>query len=149
MNKKSLIIITCFSSIFLGTVALAQSWNSSNENRDRSYSLGNSQVQRSTINLFEADLRYPHYLRINTSSGSLMSGEVQLNNRILSNLNRRNIEIDLAPLLRRGKNIVEIYGENSSVNSSITLEFRGPQTRITQRTSGNSDINQILLINVE
>lgn len=148
MNKKSLIIITCFSSIFLGTVALAQSWNSSHENRDRSYLIGNSQVQRSTINLFEEDLRDPHYLRINTSSDSLR-GEVQLNNRILSNLNRRNIEIDLAPLLRRGKNIVEIYGENSSANSSITLEFRGPQTRITQRTSGNSDINQILLINVE
>lgn len=144
MNKKSLIILASVSSVFIGTIALAQSWNS----KERSYSVQNSQVQRSRINLLEEDLRDPHYLRINTSGGSLR-GEIKLNNRVLRNLNRRNIEIDLSPLLRKGKNIVEIYGEERSGTASVTLEFRGPYTRVTQRMSGNGDINQILVIDVE
>lgn len=107
----------------------------------------NSIKQQTTLNLKAANLNSPHILKVG-GIGLNLSGKILLDGRILQQLNHSKEQLDLAPLLTKGKNIVEIVGKYSPKSSSIQVEFLGYGASISQQTSGNGSIEHILILNI-
>jgi hypothetical protein len=103
--------------------------------------------QQTTLKLKAANLHSPHILKVG-GTGLNLSGKILLNGSIIQQLNHSKEQLDLAPLLTQGKNIVEIVGKYSPKSSSIQIEFLGYGTSISQQSCGNGSIEHILILNI-
>lgn len=108
----------------------------------------NTSIQQTTINLNKSDLVQPHWLTIN-STNSLTQLTIKINGKVVQKIPKNNARINLAPFLKKGKNIVSISSSYTSIDTSIKVEFSGINTQIGQETSGSGSLEQILAIDVE
>jgi hypothetical protein len=145
--------------IYLGSAAIAASicvllsielpvWNL-DVSTARAVSI-NQQTQETSINLSAADLRQPHILSISTSQvPTQVAGDIKLNGKLIKKLSLTPARINLAPSLKKGKNIVAVSGKYSPASTSVNVEFSGPGTQVSQQIAGNGSVKQVLTIRVE
>ncbi|MGL5874264.1 MAG: hypothetical protein ACRC2R_18165 [Xenococcaceae cyanobacterium] len=107
----------------------------------------NSTKQKTTLNLNAAKLNSPHILKVG-GIGLNLSGKIFLNGSILHHLSNSQAQIDIAPLLTKGKNIVEIIGKYYPQSFSIQVEFLGKAASVSHKSSANGSIEHILILNI-
>jgi hypothetical protein len=146
MSIKKVVIVGCCTGILATAIALGVGKG------DRSMSYAETQqMQRTTISLDAADLQEPHILKISTnSSGARFSAvKIKVDGRTISTAKKSQIEIDLSPMLGRGKHTIEIFGNYSPADSSVQIEFSGPGTQVSQQSSGNGAIAHTIVVDVQ
>jgi hypothetical protein len=117
-------------------------------NRTTSTSTSTSIQQQSTrITVDSRNLSRSHYLKVITS-GQNLTGTITVNKRQRSKLTPPETALDLAPYLTKGTNVIEIYGDYSPNNASITLQFFGAGNSVSQQSSGSGTLNHQLIIDV-
>ncbi|MGL5806977.1 MAG: hypothetical protein ACRC11_16310, partial [Xenococcaceae cyanobacterium] len=67
---------------------------------------------------------------------------------ILHHLSNSQAQIDIAPLLTKGKNIVEIIGKYYPQSFSIQVEFLVKAASVSHKSSANGSIEHILILNI-
>jgi hypothetical protein len=110
----------------------------------------NRQTQETAISLSSAELKKPLMLRVGSSQSlTRATGEIRINGRLLKKLSRTVTQIDLAPNLKLGKNLVTVSGQYSPANAAIDIEFISPNNHVSQRMAGSGTINQTLAIEIQ
>jgi hypothetical protein len=108
------------------------------------------QTQETTINLDADELKQPQTLSISSSQSlTQMTGDIKVNGRSIKKLSRNSTQINLAPSLKLGKNIVVISGRYSPTNTSVKFEFVTPNNHVSQQVAGSGYIKQVLVIKVQ
>ncbi len=111
------------------------------------------QVQSTVVSVDRTDLSQPHMLRIQGSANDapirLQRVEVKVNGKAVRSIVNNSLELNLAPRLKAGRNEVEISGTSSQPEDTISVNFIGKNTKVTQQFSGTGTIKQILVINVQ
>jgi hypothetical protein len=111
------------------------------------------QVQSTVVSVDRADLTQPHLLRVqgaaNDAPSRLRRVEVKVNGKLVRSLVNNSLELNLAPLMKAGRNEVEISGTSSQQEDTISVNFTGKNTKVTQQFSGTGTIKQILVINIQ
>jgi hypothetical protein len=111
------------------------------------------QVQSTVVSVDRADLTQPHMLRIQGSANDapirLQRVEVKVNGKAVRSIVNNSLELNLAPRLKAGRNEVEILGTSSQPEDTISVNFTGKNTKVTQQFSGSGTIKQTLIINVQ
>ncbi|NCJ08153.1 hypothetical protein GS597_16890 [Synechococcales cyanobacterium C] len=105
------------------------------------------QSQTTTVYLDASQLSRPHELRISTTGN--LGGQVKVGNTIVRYLNGRESWVNLAPYLRRGRNVVEISGSYAPAQGSISLELKAPGQNVVQQSSGNGRLRHTLILDVD
>lgn len=144
MNVKLLTLATICTATLVATVPLID------HNPVIASATGIKQsTQTTTISLSVEDLNNPHILTISAVPNSTQfSGQIELNGNRLQNLGNRGTEVNLTPVLRVGENTLKIIGNYYPANAAITVELKGQNTNVSQQTSGNGVLNQIIVIDV-
>jgi hypothetical protein len=110
------------------------------------------QVQSTTVSVDRADLTQPHVLRVQGSANDtlvrLRRVEVKANAKLVRSIVNNSLELNLAPLLKVGRNEIDISGTAPQPENTISVNFTGPNTKVSQQFSGNSTVKQTLVINV-
>jgi len=105
--------------------------------------------QQTRINLSSDSLRKPHILKVSTpTAGEQLTGQIKVDGRVVQSLKNNSTQINLSHLLSQGTHKIEILG-NYPENSSVQVEFSGPNTQVVQQTAGSGTIRQILIVDVE
>lgn len=146
VNIKHLLLLTSLASSLVATTAWSQTFMDFKNNKNN-YST-QQQVQSSTISISAATLSQPHILIVSVSRGDI-NGSIKLNGKVLHYLKSNNTSIDLSSHLSRGTNKIEIWGKYSIVNASARVELVAPQTQVTQETSNNGKLNQMIILQVQ
>jgi hypothetical protein len=111
------------------------------------------QVQSTVVSVDRADLNQPHILRIQGTANDapirLRRIEVKINGKTLRSIVNNSLELNLAPRLKTGRNEVEISGTSAQPEDTISVNFTGKNTKVTQQFSGTGTIEQTLIINVQ
>jgi hypothetical protein len=111
------------------------------------------QVQSTTVSVDRADLTQPHVLRVQGSANDalirLQRVEVKVNGKVVRSIAHNSLELNLAPLLKVGRNEIEISGTSPQPEDTISVNFTGKNTKVTQQFSGTGTIKQTLVINVQ
>jgi hypothetical protein len=111
------------------------------------------QVQSTTVSVDRADLTQPHVLRVQGSANDalirLQRVEVKVNGKVVRSIAHNSLELNLAPLLKVGRNEIEISGTSPQPEDTISVNFTGENTKVTQQFSGTGTIKQTLVINVQ
>jgi hypothetical protein len=111
------------------------------------------QVQSTVVSVDRADLTQPHILRVQGSANDapirLRRIEVKINGKALRSIVNNSLELNLAPRLKTGRNEVEILGTSAQPEDTISVNFTGKNTKVTQQFSGSDTIKQTLIINVQ
>jgi hypothetical protein len=111
------------------------------------------QVQSTVVSVDRADLNQPHILRIQGTANDapirLRRIEVKINGKAVRSISNNSLELNLAPRLKAGRNEVEISGTSSQLEDTISVNFTGKNTKVTQQFSGTGTIEQTLIINVQ
>jgi hypothetical protein len=106
-------------------------------------------TQTTTISLSIEDLNSPHILTINAVPNSTQfSGQIQLNGNRWQSLGNRGTQVNLTPVLSVGQNTLKITGNYYPADASIQVELVGKNTQVSQQTSGNGVLNQVIVIDV-
>lgn len=145
MNFKYLLLLTSLASVLAATTVYSQTLINPND-KNLNYSI-QEQVQSSTISISAATLAQPHILTVSVSKGD-MEGVIELNGKVLHYITDRDTRIDLSPHLLRGRNKLKIWGNYNTRNASVTVELTAPQTQVSQQTSNNGRLNQIIILEV-
>jgi hypothetical protein len=110
------------------------------------------QVQSTTVSIDRADLTEPHILRVrglaNNAPIRLQRVEVKMNGKLLRSLVNNSLELNLAPLMKTGRYEIEISGNSPRLDDTISVNFTGKNTNVTQQFSGTGTLKQTLVINV-
>lgn len=107
------------------------------------------QIQQSTISLSLSELKTPQILKITTPRGTTeLSGQIKLDGEAIQTIRNKGTQINLSAYLTTGRHILEISGNYSPSNSSVKVEFTGPNIQNIQETGGNGEFAQTLIINV-
>lgn len=147
MNRKRL-LLTTFSTAVLVTPLLVTAWHS--ENIKAAQAQIQQQTQTATISLAFRDLRQPHWLSVSSlSPGTKLQGRIELNGKLIQQLNSHSTKIDISSHLSKGENILKISGEYAPANTSVEVQFIGPHTQVSQRTSGDGHLQQTLIVEVQ
>ncbi|WP_310488644.1 hypothetical protein [Chamaesiphon sp. VAR_69_metabat_338] len=111
------------------------------------------QVQSTIVSIDRADLTQPHILRVQGSANEtlirLRRVEVKVNAKVVRSIVNNSLELNLAPLLKVGRNEIEISGTSPQPEDTISVNFTGNNTKVSQQFSGNSTVKQTLVINVQ
>jgi hypothetical protein len=111
------------------------------------------QVQSTTVSVNRADLTQPHVLRVQGSANDtlirLRRVEVKVNAKLVRSIVNNSLELNLAPLLKIGRNEIDISGTSPQPEDTISVNFTGMNTKVSQQFSGNSTVKQTLVINVQ
>ena len=108
-----------------------------------------AQQQETSIDINSADLNSPHILTINSDTDNLsLNAQIKLNGQLLKTLTK-STEINLSPLLKKGKNLINISGKYSPENATINVKLSGDSTQIDQQSSGSGILDQRLIIFVK
>jgi hypothetical protein len=112
-----------------------------------------SQVQSTTISVDRADLTQPHILRVQGSANDfpirMQRVVVKVNGKVVKSIANNSLELNLAPMMKVGRYRVEISGRSPRIDDTISMNFTGKNTNVTQQSSGTGTINQTLVINVQ
>ena len=110
------------------------------------------QVQSTSISLDRSDLSQPHLLRVRGSTNNtpvrMDRVEVKINGKVVKTIANNSLELNLAPMMKAGRYEVEISGTSSRIDDTISINFTGKNTNITQQFSGTGSIEQKLIIDV-
>jgi hypothetical protein len=111
------------------------------------------QVQSTTVSVDRADLDRPHILRVQGSANNspirLQQVEVKINGKVVKRIANNTLELNLAPILKVGRYEIEISGTSQDLDDTISVNFTGKNTNVTQQFSGTGTIKQTLVINVQ
>jgi|GEM_PF-6289650 len=111
------------------------------------------QVQSTTVSIDRADLTQPHILRVqgltNDFPTRLQRVEVKVNGRVVRSIASNSLELNLAPMMKPGRNEVEVSGSSQRADDTISLNFSGKNTNVTQQFSGTGMLKQTLVINIQ
>ena len=111
------------------------------------------QVQSTTISIDRADLAQPHILRVqglaNDAPIRLQRVEVKVNGKIVRSIANNSLQLNLAPMMKPGHNEVEISGSSPRPDDTISMDFSGKNTNVTQQFSGTGILKQTLVINIQ
>jgi hypothetical protein len=111
------------------------------------------QVQSTTVSLDRADLSQPHILRVQGSAGNapvkMARVDLKINGKIVRSIANNSLELNLAPLMQTGRYELEISGTSPQLDDTISVDFIGKNTNVSQQFSGTGTIKQILTINVQ
>ncbi len=75
-----------------------------------------------------------------------MTGQVTLDDEVIKRLKSSSAQINLSPYLSIGKHRIEIAANYSPSSSRIAVELSGPDTAVTQQTSGSGILRHALTI---
>jgi hypothetical protein len=128
-------------------VALDQSSVSITTNAD------GGQIQSTTVSIDRADLTQPHILRVQGSNNNndpirLDRVRVKINGKVVKTIANNSLELNLAPMMQSGRYEVEIFGASPQLEDTISVNFTGKNTNVTQQFAGSGKIEQVLVINV-
>lgn len=109
-------------------------------------------VQSTTVSIERADLTQPHLLRVqglaNNAPIRLQRVEVKVNGKVVKSIANNSLELNLAPLMKAGRNEIEISGNSSQNEDTISVNFNGKNTNVSQQFSGTGNVKQTLVINI-
>ncbi|WP_310417517.1 hypothetical protein [Chamaesiphon sp. OTE_8_metabat_110] len=109
-------------------------------------------VQSTTVSIERADLTQPHLLRVqglaNNAPIRLQRVEVRVNGKVVKSIANNSLELNLAPLMKAGRNEIEISGNSSQNEDTISVNFNGKNTNVSQQFSGTGNVKQTLVINI-
>ncbi len=108
------------------------------------------QTQKTAISLSVAELKKPLMLKV--GSAQLLTqaiGEIRVNGQLLKKLSRTATQIDLAPKLKFGKNIVSVSGQYKPISAAIDIELISSDNHVSQKMAGSGTIDQILAIEIQ
>lgn len=114
--------------------------------QNTSYS-SSSGSQHDSFDLDAASLKQPHILSIN-SSGNQLTGEISVNGKVVRHIHGSKERINLSPLLSVGKQTVAVSARYSPASSSVNVELNGPDTNVSQQSSGNGVLKYTMTVNV-
>ena len=142
MNRLQILKASCFSVVLASTMSFFLP----------SLVVANSQYtkdakQETIINLSPDALKKNYFLKINSSYG--FQGKLKVNGRNIKKIRGNDIKIRLSYILKRGKNILEITGNNQSSTANLQVELIGPGTQISQSSIGDGNIKNTLVIYIE
>jgi hypothetical protein len=110
------------------------------------------QVQSTTVSIDRADLTQPHVLRVQGSANNapirLQRVEVKVNGKVVKSIANNSLDLNLAPMMKTGRNEIEISGNSFQVDDTISVDFIGKNTNVTQQFSGTGIIKQMLVVNI-
>lgn len=106
-----------------------------------------AQRQRSSVSLDATALRQPLWLAV-SAPGAQLSGRVTLNGRHLATLSNSNLRMNLAPHLSVGRHSLVVRGDLRPPNASVSLEISGTGLQVSQQTSGSSQLDREIILNV-
>lgn len=113
---------------------------------------GGQGVQSSSVSIDRADLSQPHILRVqgsaNNSPVQMKKIDVKVNGKLVKSIANSSLELNLAPMMKTGSYEVEISATAPSSDDTISVNFNGKNTNVTQQSSGSGTVNQKLVINV-
>jgi hypothetical protein len=129
------------------TVAVSQSSVNITTNAD------GGQIQSTTVSIDRADLNQPHILRVRGSANDtpirMERIEIKINGKVVKTIANNSLELNLAPLIKVGRYEVQISGISPRLDDTISINFTGKNTNVTQQFSGAGKIEQTLVINVQ
>jgi hypothetical protein len=156
--KASISVVASTVLLLNNSVAISAESNSSNMTVSQSTVVVSTdadggQVQSTTLNIDRADLTEPHILRVrgaaNNSPIRLRRIEVTMNGKLLRSIVDNSLELNLAPLLKTGRYEIEISGNSPQPTDTISVNFTGKNTNVSQQFSGTGTLKQTLVINVK
>jgi hypothetical protein len=101
-----------------------------------------SQRSSQQVDIDAADLAKPHFLEITAPSGARLSGKVFLNGVLFKTLSSQQLQVDLAPYLKTGSNLIEVTGNYYPASASVRLKLSGPGLSLSSQTSGSGTLSQ-------
>jgi uncharacterized protein YxeA len=107
-----------------------------------------SGYQHDSLDLDAASLKKPHILSIN-SSGRLLIGQITINGKVVKRIRSSKEKINLSPLLSVGKQTVDISARYAPASASVSVELSGPDTKVTEQTSGDGVLKYSMTVNVQ
>jgi hypothetical protein len=111
------------------------------------------QVQSTSISIDRADLTQPHILRVQGSANNspirMQRVEVKVNGKVVRSIVNKSLELNLAPMMKVGRYEIEISGTSPRPDDTISVNFIGKNTNVSQQSSGTGVVNQTLVINVQ
>ena len=109
-------------------------------------------VQSTTVSIERADLTQPHLLQVRGSTKNapirLQRVEVKVNGKVVKSIANNSLELNLAPLMKAGRNEIEISGNSSQNEDTISVNFNGKNTNVSQQFSGTGNVKQTLVVNI-
>ncbi len=111
-------------------------------------------MQSSTISIPAVTLSQPHLLTVSLSRGEL-DGVIELNGRVLQQLQGMRTRVDLAPHLFRGRNTLQVWGNyhphQASVRVELALNFHGISIKknSSRNLIANTRINSSGILSLE
>jgi hypothetical protein len=105
------------------------------------------QSQQTSTSVITIDQRFSPILRVNLPpSITQLTGQIELDGKVIKTLKAHPIEINLSPHLTRGRHILKISGRYFPANASVQVEVIGATTRISQQTGGSGSLNQTIIV---
>lgn len=106
-----------------------------------------SSTQQTTgVSINSDALKSPHILSIKSTDAQL-TAEVTVDGVVIKKL-QGSQSFNLSPYLSVGVNKIEISGSYKPASDSVTVEFSGANTQVTQQIGGNGTLRQTLIITV-
>jgi hypothetical protein len=110
-------------------------------------------VNMMMVSLARADLGQPYILRIaaslNDYPAKLTQATIKLNGKVVKTVTNTALELNLSPLLKNGRNVVEISASSLAAEATITTRLIGANANIHNQSAGYGSSKQQLIVNVE
>lgn len=107
-----------------------------------------SSAQQTTgVSINSDALKSPHILSIKSKENVQLTAEVAVDGVVIKKW-QGSQSFNLSPYLSLGVNKVEISGNYKPASSSVSIEFLGANTQVSQETSGNGTLRQTLIVTV-
>ena len=99
------------------------------------------QRQVHTISLSQAHRDSPHWLEIESPTGTTLRGELTINNTVQLTLEGSSTQVDLSPYLQQPTTEVLVTGTYDADAPPAMIRFKGPDTLVQQHITDGGDIN--------
>ena len=107
------------------------------------------QRQETVISLDSVNIAQPCVLSISATQGTQLTGQITLNGRVVKEFKGNQVEINISPLLSKGRQKLKILGHYQPALSPVKVKILSFGTQTTQQTSGNGILNKSLIIDVQ
>jgi hypothetical protein len=68
---------------------------------------------------------------------------------VVKKIANNSLELNLAPMMKVGRYEIQISGVSPRLDDTISINFTGKNTNVTQQFSGSGAIEKTLIINVQ
>jgi hypothetical protein len=111
------------------------------------------QHNRSMLSLARADLIQPHTLQIEANINNrpvrLSKAVITLNGRVVKTIANSSLSLNLSPLLKTGRNVIDISATSPLATATISTRLVGPSANINSQSAGYGTSKQQIIINVK